>query len=122
AGYVILVGLAGLGGLFRPTVWFYGAATLVVATVMWVRSAREQPGTSPRGAAGPRAWLRPLALGLALFLAGGGLLYATNAHRFGRGAEFGHRLNLHSLPGNITATRFSYPFERAGLGAAAAEL
>lgn len=113
-GYVILVGLAGLGGLFRPTVWFYGAATLVVATAVWVHHAR--------GAGHLRRMARPLALGLALFLAGGGLLYATNAHRFGRGSEFGHRLNLHSLPGNIMATRFSYPFERASLGEASAEL
>lgn len=118
AGYVILVGLAGLGGLFRPTVWFYGAATLAVATAVWVRDARGR-GVSARGSGG---MLRPLALGLALFLAGGGLLYASNAHRFGRGGEFGHRLNLHSLPGNLTATRFSYPFERASLPAAAAEL
>lgn len=113
AGYVLLVGLAGLGGLFRPTVWFYSAATLAVATVVWVRDARAR---------GAGRWGRAVALGLALFVAGGGLLYATNARRFGRGTEFGHRLNLHSLPGNITATRFSYPFERATLGQAAAEL
>ncbi|HSK01985.1 MAG TPA: hypothetical protein VK932_12115, partial [Kofleriaceae bacterium] len=48
--------------------------------------------------------------------------HATNAHRFGRGAEFGHRLNLHSLPGNLTATRVSYPFARATVVEASAEL
>jgi hypothetical protein len=115
AGYVILVGLAGLSGFFRPTVWFYGAATLIVAGAIWARDARA------RGIGAAR-WVRPLALGLALFVAGGGLLYASNARRFGRGAEFGHRLNLHSLPGNLTATRFGYPFERASAGQAAAEL
>jgi hypothetical protein len=57
-----------------------------------------------------------------LFVAGGGVLYATNARRFGRGTEFGHRLNVHSLPGNIVATRFSYPFERAGTIEAGQEL
>lgn len=112
-GYVVLVGLAGLGGLFRPTVWFYGAATLAVASAVWVRHARAH------GLAG---WPRAIVLGAALFAAGGGLLYASNAHRFGRGTEFGHRLNLHSLPGNLMATRFSYPFERASLGEASAEL
>ena len=112
-GYVALVGLAGLGGLFRPTVWFYGAATLAVATAVWIRHARAH---------GLGGWGRAVALGTALFVAGGGLLYATNAHRFGRGGEFGHRLNLHSLPGNLVATRFGYPFERASLGEASAEL
>ncbi len=119
AGYVILVGLAGLGGLFRPTVWFYGAATLIVASAVWLHHTRTHGAGPGRGRA--RAAV-PLALGLALFVAGGGLLHATNAHRFGRGAEFGHRLNLHSLPGNLTATRFSYPFSRAGVGEAATEL
>jgi hypothetical protein len=127
AGYVLLVGLAGLGGLFRPTVWFYGAATLVVATIVWVHHvrARASVATTTRGpgpGAGGGRWARAVALGVALFVAGGGLLYATNARRFGRGAEFGHRLNLHSLPGNIMATRFGYPFERASAGQAAAEL
>ncbi|MGE5186230.1 MAG: hypothetical protein ACM31C_29450, partial [Acidobacteriota bacterium] len=49
-------------------------------------------------------------------------LYATNAARFGAGFEFGHHMNLQSLPGNLYATRFSYPFQRAGLGEAAEEL
>lgn len=129
-GYVLLVGLAGLGGLFRPTVWFYGAATLIVATAVLLRDARARARAHAdhadrgdrAGRAGRGRIAGPLALGLALFLAGGGLLYASNAHRFGRGSEFGHRLNLHSLPGNIMATRFSYPFERASLGEASAEL
>ncbi|HSK02029.1 MAG TPA: hypothetical protein VK932_12345, partial [Kofleriaceae bacterium] len=122
AGYVALVGLAGLGGLFRPTVWFYGAATLIVATAVLLRGARARGRAAHADRAGRWRTAGPLALGLALFLAGGGLLHATNAHRFGRGTEFGHRLNLHSLPGNLTATRFSYPFERASLGEASAEL
>src|SRR6185503_2493941 len=65
---------------------------------------------------------RAIALGLALFVAGGGALYVSNAARFGSGTEFGHRLNVHSLPGNIVATRFGYPFERVGTVAAAEEL
>lgn len=109
ARYLVLLACAGLSGMIRPTVWFYGLATAIIASAMLVRR-RGRPA------------LTVVALGLALFVAGGGVLYATNAHRFGRGSEFGHRLNLHSLPGNIVATRFSYPFERAGLVEASAEL
>lgn len=104
ARYLVLVTAAGLVGLIRPTVWFYGLATLLVATV--VRRPR----------------LRELAAALALFVAGGAVLYATNARRFGSGGEFGHRLNLESLSGNLYATRFSYPFERVGTIEAAVEL
>jgi hypothetical protein len=109
ARYLLLLAFAGLTGLFRPTVWFYGLATALVASVVLLR-ARGAPA------------VRVIAIGLALFVAGGGALYASNAHRFGRGTEFGHRLNVHSLPGNIVATRFSYPFERAGTVEAATEL
>ena len=107
--YVLLLAFAGATGLIRPTVWFYGLATAILATAFLLR------------AHGRRA-ARPLVLGAALFVAGGGLLYATNAMRFGRGSEFGHRLNVHSLPGNLVATRFSYPFERIATAAAAEEL
>lgn len=109
ARYLVLVGFAGLTGLVRPTVWFYGLGTALVASAILVR----QRGRSAAPA---------IALGLALFVAGGGALYATNAQRFGSGTEFGHRLNVHSLPGNIVATRFSYPFERAGTLEATKEL
>lgn len=107
--YLILVAFAGLTGLVRPTVWFYGLAAALVATAILVRNHGRPAG-------------RAIALGLALFVAGGGALYASNAARFGSGTEFGHRLNVHSLPGNVVATRFSYPFERVGTVAAAEEL
>jgi len=109
ARYLCLVGFAGLTGLLRPTVWFYGLGTALVASAIVLRQ---------RG----RAAAPAIALGLALFVAGGGVLYATNARRFGSGTEFGHRLNVHSLPGNIVATRFSYPFQRAGTLEATEEL
>lgn len=107
--YVLLVAAAGLTGLIRPTVWFYGFATALVATLIYVQ------------AHGRRA-LASVALAGALFVAGGGILYATNLARFGAGAEFGHRLNLESMHGSIMATHFSYPFERAGLLEASEEL
>lgn len=107
--YLVILLVAGAAGLLRPTVWFYGIATSALATAIFVR-------------AHGRRVLPVLALGAALFVAGGATLYATNAARFGAGGEFGHRLNLESLPGNVYATRFSYPFERTGYVEAATEL
>lgn len=107
--YVLLLLAAGATGLIRPTVWFYGLATAILATAMYLR------------AYGKRA-LPMIALGAALFVAGGAALYATNAARFGKGSEFGHRLNIESLSGNVYATRFGYPFEDAGWFEASAEL
>lgn len=105
--YLLLLAAAGATGLIRPTVWFYGLGTAIAATVIWWR-------------AGGR---RSIAVGALLFVLGGGALYATNAIRFGSGTEFGHRLNLEALPGNLVATRFSYPFEHVGaLDAAKEEL
>ncbi|MGE3544773.1 MAG: hypothetical protein AB7L28_12620 [Kofleriaceae bacterium] len=107
--YVLLLAVAGLAGFLRPTLWFYGLATAAAATAIYLTAERRRA-------------LPAIAIGAALFVAGGGLLYASNARRFGAGGEFGHSLNLHALPGNVMATRFSYPFERVGTGEAAVEL
>ncbi|MGE0547518.1 MAG: hypothetical protein AB7O24_08995 [Kofleriaceae bacterium] len=107
--YLLLLAIAGLAGFLRPTAWFYGLATAAVATAIYVLEHR-------------RRGLPSIAIGVALFVAGGGLLYASNARRFGAGTEFGHSLNLHALPGNVMATRFSYPFERVGTREASIEL
>lgn len=107
--YLLLLLAAGLTGLIRPTVWFYGFGTAIIATAIYVRHAG-------------RKTLPIIALGAALFVAGGAALYATNVARFGKGTEFGHSLNIASLPGNIYATRFSYPFQRVGLLEASVEL
>ncbi len=107
--YLLLIAAAGLTGLIRPTVWFYGLGTAVLATAIYVR-------------AHGRRVLPIVAIGAVLFVAGGAALYQSNRARFGSGTEFGHRLNIHSLPGNIVATRFSYPFERAGWIDASREL
>lgn len=103
ARYVALVVAAALVGMIRPTLWAYGAATFVVASVLHRRG-------------------RDIAIAAALLVAGGGVLYATNARRFGSGFEFGHRLNLQAQSGNLYATRFSYPFARVGIAAAGEEL
>jgi 4-amino-4-deoxy-L-arabinose transferase-like glycosyltransferase len=99
--YLILLAAAGAVGLIRPTAWFYGLGAAVVATAVYLRAERRRA-------------LPAIAVGLALFCAGGAALYATNVVRFGAGGEFGHRLNIEALPGNVRATRFSYPFERVG--------
>lgn len=107
--FLLLLGCAGLIGFVRPPAWGYGVATAVVASALWLRH---------RG----RRGLVEVAIGGALFAGGGVALYATNAARFGDGFEFGHRLNLQSLPGNLYATRFSYPMARASVPEAALEL
>jgi hypothetical protein len=107
--FIVLLAVAGLAAFIRPTAGVYGLATAIVASAWWL---------GQRG----RRGLIEVALGGALFLAGGAALYATNAARFGDGLEFGHKLNLQGLPGNIYATRFSYPMQRAGIAEAAVEL
>ncbi|MBA3461253.1 MAG: hypothetical protein H0T46_14915 [Deltaproteobacteria bacterium] len=107
--YLILLLAAGLTGLIRPTVWFYGFATAAIATVIYLQHAGKKA-------------LPILALGAVLFVAGGATLYATNVARFGGGSEFGHSLNIEALHGNVYATRFSYPFQRVGLVEAGVEL
>jgi hypothetical protein len=107
--YFLLAAGAGLVGFIRPTTWCYGLATIVVASIFWWQH---------RG----RRGLVEIAVAGLLFTAGGGALYATNARRFGDGFEFGHKLNLQSFPGNLYATRFSYPMQRASIGEATLEL
>jgi hypothetical protein len=87
--YLLLCAFAGATGLIRPTVWFYGAVTAAIATYLYV----VHVGSLRRA-------LRTVAVGGALFVAGGAALYGTNYVRFGKGGEFGHRLNLADLPGN----------------------
>lgn len=107
--FLLLLAGAGLVGFVRPTAWSYGLATAVVASALYV-------------AHHGRRGLAVVAFGGALLAAGGAALLATNHVRFGDGFEFGHRLNLQSLPGNLYATRFSYPMQRASLPEAALEL
>jgi hypothetical protein len=105
----VLLAFAGLAGFIRPTMLAYSGATLVIASLLWLRA---------RG----RRGLPELAIGCVLFAAGPAALYGTNVARFGSGTEFGHRLNLQSLPGNIYATRFSYPMQHASIAEASLEL
>ena len=112
AMFLVLMGFAGATGLVRPTVWFYGLASAVVATPLYIAHRRSLR----------RRALPIVVLGWWLYIAGGAALYGTNYLRFGKGSEFGHRLNLQDLPGNIYATRFDYPFETTPTAANAKEL
>ena len=125
--------LAGVGGLFRPTLIFHGAAALVAGSLLWWWGEGHgdcslTPGETPEGLGKPRAgkgWLRwggSLAAGLALFALGGGLLFVTNLARFGNGFEFGHRLNVHTADGSLYATHFDDPYREESLFNAAREL
>ena len=134
--------LAGLGGLIRPSLVFYGFATLVIASVVWVVHVRQgfQPVLSTSGNRSDKAptltrresrWqtcpiltrvLAPVLFGLFLFCLGGGVLWFTNLKRFGDGFEFGHKLNVQYLYGSMYATRFDHPFENETLTGAAGEL
>ena len=137
--------LAGLGGFFRPTLIFHGAAAMLAGAVaLWWRRGVETPRSeetaqnaeqkdtpypalSPsdgaRGETNVRSrWLRTVAVGVGLFVLGGGLLYYTNLIRFGNGFEFGHRLNVQYLYGSLYATRFDDPYQDEPLLSAAREL
>ncbi|HEX8109732.1 MAG TPA: hypothetical protein VF516_18500, partial [Kofleriaceae bacterium] len=111
ARYVLLLAFAGATGLIRPTVWFYGAAAAVVATAIYLRHRVRHRGAL-------RGSLGAVALAWGLFLAGGAVLYASNAARFGAGGEFGHRVNL----GALYVTRFTNPYDAVPAWTAAREL
>ncbi len=165
--YWLMCALAGVGGLFRPTLFFHGGAAVLAGAVALccgykarrVRTrtntealpAREKDGvpltltlspsggerasakgamgalTSPEGSKTLR-WLQrghlgfSLAVGLGLFVLGGGSLFVTNLVRFGSGFEFGHRLNVQDLYGSLYSTRFDNPYQNEPLLSAGREL
>jgi len=116
--FLLLCGLAGLGGMIRPTLVFYGAATVVVASLIMILSERREAPEAERKSV---RWLR-LFMGLCLFAAGGGLLFVTNLMQFGSGWEFGHNLNLSPALPLLYMERFGHPFAQASLFEAGREL
>jgi hypothetical protein len=111
-----LCALAGLGGLIRPTLIFYGVASLFCAGLAMMPLWRT---------AGHNWWktaIRNFGLGVCIFCLGGGLLWLTNLTRFGNGFEFGHSLNLETYHGAMYATRFDHPFQDEPVGRASLEL
>jgi len=124
--FVGLCTVAGLGGLVRPTLIFYGLGTVVMAGIVMVcslpRPARFSGST--RTQMSMSSLNGRLLLGACLFILGGGLLFVTNRVRFGSGWEFGHSLNLNCEPSGVAlyTTRFNYPFCQVPLTEAAREL
>ena len=98
--YAFLGALSGLVAFVRPTLLCYGFVSTFLAWLLtrlrvWNRA---------------RSWVAPGFFGL-----GCGLLFLTNAYRFGSGLEFGHQLNLNVHLPMMYATRFE---ESHGRGAA----
>ncbi|MCI0559306.1 MAG: hypothetical protein MN733_12490, partial [Nitrososphaera sp.] len=89
---------AGLGPIIRPTLLFYGLATLIVSIVI---SRREMK----------RRYLILSMFGFLLPIVG---LLWTNYIRFASPLEFGHSLNL-TVPTLIVATRLQDPFAHASI-------
>lgn len=111
--FVALCLLAGFGALVRPTLFFYGISSVLVAllTPIWERVRDWRDGLLGR-----------VLFGLSLFCVGSVFLWVTNVFRFGDGFEFGHRLNLQGGSGSMYATRFDDPFQGETLAAAVKEL
>ncbi len=117
-----LCALAGLGGLVRPPLVFYGLGTMAVALWIGIGNAKTNIEAQERQTKSRRKVGVVALVGVLLFCMGGGLLWGTNRLRFGDGFEFGHQLNMQDMYGSLYSTRFDYPFEEEPWASAAAEL
>jgi hypothetical protein len=119
--WLILCALAGLGAWVRPTLIFYGLATVATGGLVWFGASRHGHATGARfGLGGMR---RLILAGVFVFGLGGAGLWWTNLKRFGDGFEFGHKLNVvQALYGSMYATRFDDPFQEESWSGAAREL
>ncbi len=126
-GWLILSAMAGLGAFIRPTLLFYGAASMLVGALLLFCN-RPHPGRD----AAPKSFLIRWGLpgyswlwGPFLFLLGGGLLFLTNLKRFDDGFEFGHKLNVQlgdEMFGSMYSTRFDCPWQDEPVLSAGKEL
>ena len=126
-GWLILSAMAGLGAFIRPTLLFYGAASMLIGAL---RLFFNRP--HPDRDAAPKSFLVRWGLlgyswlwGPFLFLLGGGLLFLTNLKRFDDGFEFGHRLNVQlgdEMFGAMYSTRFGSPWQDEPVVSAGKEL
>jgi hypothetical protein len=104
---VILFGIAGATPFVRPTIGLYGVAAVLVGRWVAIR-------------AGLRCW--EVACGAAVYVGLIGLLFWTNAARFGSPLEFGHSLSVSYHPEALYSTRFGSPFETERLFPALREI
>ncbi|MGV3756369.1 MAG: hypothetical protein ACO1QS_13390 [Verrucomicrobiota bacterium] len=119
--YILLCLWGGMGGLLRPTLVFYGMATVIAGTIILLAHTRRNRGLAGIAPALRQCW-RPCAVGILAFCLGGTLLFATNLLRFGNGFEFGHKLNLQQLTSLSYTTRFTAPYEREPILSATKEM
>ena len=117
-----LCALAGLGGLVRPPLVFYGLSAMAVALWIWIGNAKTNIEAPERQTKSRRKVEFVALVGVWLFCMGGGLLWGTNRLRFGDGFEFGHRLNMQDMIGSLYSTKFDCPFEEEPWASAAAKL
>ena len=116
--YAIICLLSGIGGLIRPTLIFYGISTVAISMcIIYFRNEdrykSEQSGVKV---------MRHIISGSLLLCLGCGLLWTTNALRFGGGLEFGHKLNLQNISGSMYSTKFDCPYQSEPLDSSAKEL
>ena len=126
-GWLILSAMAGLGPFIRPTLLFYGAASMLVAALLLFLN-RPHPARD----AAPKSFLirwglpgYPWLWGPFLFILGGSLLFLTNLQRFDSGFEFGHKLNVQygdEMFGAMYSTRFDCPWQDEPVFSAGKEL
>jgi hypothetical protein len=120
-----LCAFAGIGALIRPTLIFYGFATVAVSGAFAIRHLSTQPKAETKPVSLLMLTRNPkLFIGLLLFVSGGVFLFLTNYYRFGNGLEFGHRLNIQGgkLLASVYSTHFDAPFAKAPLIERAREL
>ncbi len=98
----------GTGAVFRPTMFLYGAAYLVILYVLTIKD---------------RPWVSKTRVGgLALFSVSTAFVLITNTFRFGYPFEWGYSTNFTGAPLNDIALRFGYPFQHEPALSAAREL
>ena len=119
--------LSGFGGFIRPTLIFYGTATIITAFIVWRNHLNtiifRNGKTCSREILKLKIWhLFPFIIGIFIFIGMIGMLYETNEQRFGDGKVFGHKLNMQDSIPTLYATKFDYPYQDVGLVDACKEL
>jgi len=126
-GWLILSAMAGLGPFIRPTLLFYGAASMLVGALRLFLN-RPHPARDAESKSFLIRWGLPgypWLWGPFLFILGGSLLFLTNLQRFDSGFEFGHKLNVQygdEMFGAMYSTRFDCPWQDEPVFSAGKEL
>jgi len=126
-GWLILSAMAGSGAFIRPTLLFYGVASMLVGALRLFLN-RPHPARDAESKSFLIRWGLPgypWLWGPFLFILGGSLLFLTNLQRFDSGFEFGHKLNVQygdEMFGAMYSTRFDCPWQDEPVFSAGKEL